>query len=78
MTNEMRAFMREMADVMERHGVTEMNIVEKSHNWETVTTGIEFTIEQVWDEDGNVVREDCFHTVHTWMQPDDFREEADA
>jgi hypothetical protein len=78
MTPEMRAFMREMAEVMERHNVSEMNIVEESHGWDTVTSGINFSIDGEWDEDGNMVRDFCEHAVHTWMTPETFREEADA
>jgi hypothetical protein len=78
MTPEMRAFMREMAEVMTRHNVSEMNIVEESHGWNTVTSGISFSIDGEWDEDGNMVRDFCEHAVHIWMTPETFREEADV
>ena len=74
MTNEMRNFMWELAELMDRHGVSEMNTVEESHGWETITTGIEFTIDADYD---NKPRDFCLHTVGIYMTPEDFRKEAE-
>lgn len=61
MTPEMKAFLNEFADLMERHHITEMMVVEAMRAWDTNVSGIEFTMADSTDEAG------VYHPVEFFM-----------
>jgi len=67
MTQDMQNFLRELAALLEKHGV-EIEALEETQNWETYCAGIEFTAWSKYDAEGQPIRETC--QVATSRTPD--------
>lgn len=71
--DEMRAFFLDLADVMERHNVSEMAVVEESIGYSSIVTGIEFSISSAYTDEGELIHAGYDHTVDVWMTPENFK-----
>lgn len=58
-TKEMKAFLAELADLMEKHGVTTLEVMEAAVGYYNEVEGIEVEIDGQWDDDCNPTREYC-------------------
>lgn len=55
-TNDrVRAFLVALADLMEKHGVSEIEVREDDGYWHPYCTGFDFEFEGKWDDDLNQV-----------------------
>lgn len=63
MTYEMKAFLADLADLMEDHHITEMSIEENTSGWSSTVKGIEFTMASQIDKGGN------YHSVEFYTMP---------
>lgn len=72
----MKDFLLELADLMGKHGVTEMSVFERHDSWNSYAVGIEFHITSEYDKNYNETRPHQTEIVGTWMRPDDIRKHA--
>ncbi|MBT8199715.1 MAG: hypothetical protein KJO36_04275 [Acidimicrobiia bacterium] len=76
-TPEMKAFLAELADLMEKHGVTDLEATEDSCGFYTTVGGIEVTIDGKWDDGGEPVREFCQLEIGRFVDRADLRKLAE-
>lgn len=57
-TPEMRAFLTELADLIERHNAS-IEALEETRGYDTFCAGTEFTMWYSFDSEGNQTRELC-------------------
>ena len=75
-SDAMKAFISDLADLMDRHGVGEIEAVDDGADYYPSVDGIEITINGTWDKDGVPVRQ--FETFKLYKQerPEWLREKA--
>ena len=76
MTEKMGAFMREMAEVMDRHGVTEIMVTERDRGYVTEVEGVEFSMEHGYVEGAEHQGTEFVTIEGMWHTPSSIREEA--
>lgn len=71
----MKAFLTGLADLMEKHHISEFEVMEGDSGWSTTVEGISINTElSEYDEDGNVVRQYCDVEMPNMMNARDIRE----
>jgi len=73
MTEQMKHFLTELAELMERYDVSEAEVTESSHGYMTSIDGVEFTIIGRWDESGEPVQEYCTAELPRFFDADTIR-----
>ena len=58
-TPEMKAFLRDLADLMEKHNVKELYVTEDDGGFYPTVEGLEVEIESAWDNEGELTRDYC-------------------
>ena len=74
MTEEMKNFLRELADLMEKHNV-EAEVTEDTHGYYNMVEGLEFYIESKYDYEKDIkVRDQCDFNVGRCFDASDIRD----
>ena len=79
MTENMKAFLTELAELMEKHRVTEIDVTEETrYGYEGMEiAGIEFTIDHRMAE-GEYTPTEFFTIPGAWHTPNSIREDAEG
>jgi len=59
MTKEMKAFLSELADLLEKHNIDEIEAVDDGENYYPSVDGVEINMFARWDENQNIIRDHC-------------------
>ena len=76
MTPEMKQFLLELADLMDKHGVSEMEIDDSTPTRNYETPEIYFTMPSEFDGNHNMIKDFCITSIGKWNNPDSLRKEA--
>ena len=76
MMTDAKQFLLELADLMDKFDVEEVEATEEVRGWDRVMTGIEFTIPMKWDGDGETIRDDQSVNVGNWTDANGLRKQA--
>jgi len=77
MMTDAKQFLLELADLMDKFGVEEVEATDEVRGYDRVKTGIEFTIPTRWD-DGEMTRDDQSVNVGNWTDANSLRVQAEA
>lgn len=70
MTKQMKVFLSELADLMEKHNV-EAEITEEENGYYNCIEGLEFSMESLYDDEKGVrIRDYCDYNVGTFLRAD--------
>ena len=74
MTEQMRHFLTELAELMERYDIDEITTVETCHGWEGSTVdNLNVSIISKWDSEGNQVQEYCDFELPSYIDAEMLR-----
>ncbi len=74
MTEQMKHFLTELAELMERYDISEGQVTESSYGWSgSLPDGIEFTINGKWDDNGDTTQEFCEFELPTHFDAETIR-----
>lgn len=77
MTSEMREFLTELADLIERHGV-ELTAVDDGVDYYPSVDGVEVIMMSKYDDNGDTTREYCEVKTGLYLYPDSLRKMASS
>ena len=74
MTEQMKHFLTELAELMERYDIDEITTVETFHAWDTSVDNLNVSIIGKWDKEGNQVQEYCDFELPTYIDAKGIRQ----